>query len=410
MAASAASESHTVLHPHHANADAPPSDDYGLSTRSSSYSGLREPSGSQDITIVGRTGPERGDKEGRVIANGGIPRSPGQQDPSYVSVTGSDLFRLPREVRDKIYRMCLTAHGGNVVEWLSAHQPWAMSPKLLGTCKAVYHEAGPLLYAMNTLGFHHPSDANMLVRAISCPTLAQKISSVSLVVRAQDTRLWVPYLDSSQKRRSLKSDFPNLRQLDIRFKSNKWQHTQNPWNNLRSWHEDSRLDEIVDCVRTVFLTRGCVRHPHPDSGVAAMPDAPEPSPLDLHSTQTPRPDRAHGGQWEIAPTIKVVCACRVHPTHFHTLTRDDRPTATPPFEGGQIPLELLEYSPAPQPVVEGDVFTVFSAADLKGKARESFDPDLGATSSARTAFACKMGILLALEIYSTDGRREAEGG
>ena len=151
---------------------------------------------------------------------------------------------------------CLTSQSSLPVEWpsnlKSGHR---MIPKLLRTCRIIYEEASPVLYTSNCLAFQHPSDANMFVRAISSPLHGQRITQLHLQIRAQDTRLWMPYITSTDPCRSLKADFPCLRDLSVRFRSNKWQHALPPDANMRLWSEDSRLDEVIDGLRHVYLPK-----------------------------------------------------------------------------------------------------------------------------------------------------------
>ncbi|KAI7564239.1 hypothetical protein KC346_g21572, partial [Hortaea werneckii] len=114
------------------------------------------------------------------------------------SVAGSLLFTLPREIRDRIYTFCLAADNGTPVEWPlapGAKNLCSLQPQLLRTCKTIHDESAPLLYSLNHLVFHHPSDANMFVRALASPPLARRFTTVvSLHIKATDTRLWMPYL------------------------------------------------------------------------------------------------------------------------------------------------------------------------------------------------------------------------
>ena len=74
------------------------------------------------------------------------------------------------------------------MEWPTQWKSYTLQPQILRTCKIVYNEAAPLMYAINTMTFHHPSDANMFVRAISSPDFAREITNLSLNIKAQNKR------------------------------------------------------------------------------------------------------------------------------------------------------------------------------------------------------------------------------
>ena len=334
------------------------------------------------------------------------------------SVAESPLFTLPREIRDRIYSFCLTSQNREQIEWPTQWRSNTLQPQLLRTCKIVYSEAAPLLYALNTMTFHHPSDANMFVRAISSPILSRHIANLNLHIKAQDTRLWMPYLTSRDLSRSLKSDFPNLRELSIRFRSNKWQHTLPPESNMKIWSEDSRLDEIIDGLRHVFM---------PDMPRGPKNEAEYETFLSNHSANFPLDpsDPQYRKQWleihkartafvakkDSTPTIKVVCACRVHDRHYTALTTALPPTTVPdltrPGNGtGVIQQQSDDIFSPPAPVKEGEPFRGFTPIDLQSGMKRLHDPELGSANVARTPFADKHGILLSLEIHCLDPKRD----
>ena len=335
------------------------------------------------------------------------------------SVVESPLFTLPREIRNRIYDYCLTAQSGLPMEWPSLWKSYHLQPQLLRTCRIIYNEAAPLLYTLNNMTFHHPSDANMFVRAISSPVLAKHTANLSLHIKAQDTRLWMPYLTSKDINRSVKADFPNLRELSIRFRSNKWQHGLPPEANMKIWHEDSRLDEIIDSLRHVFLPDGPQEPENEREFETYVSNNPSAFPLDPS-------DPSYKKQWlaihkaradfsrkqEATPTIKVVCACRVHATHFTTLTTSPIPPPLAPdlsqANNGTGVIQQTPIPPAepPLPVREGDPFRGFTPIDLRAGIKKLHDPDLGSATVARTPFADKHGILLSLEIHCLDPKRD----
>lgn len=334
------------------------------------------------------------------------------------SVAESPLFVLPREIRDRIYNFCLIAQNGWAVEWPTVWNAYALQPQLLRTCKIIHNEAAPLLYTLNKMTFHHPSDANMFVRAITNPMLSRHVASLSLHIKAQDTRLWMPYLTSRDPSRSLKADFPHLRDLSIRFRSNKWQHSLSPEANMKIWSEDSRLDEIIDGLRHVFLPDGPQEpktesefETHISNHPGAFPlDPDDPSYekqwLNIHSARN-----AFANRQDAPPNIRVVCACRVHSTHFISLTTPTTSTPLPdlaqPNNGTGVIQQTTDQPPAPRiPVVEGEPFRGFTAVDLQAGVKKLHDDELGSANVARTPFADKFGIFLSLEIHCLDPKRD----
>ncbi|EME47532.1 hypothetical protein DOTSEDRAFT_69472 [Dothistroma septosporum NZE10] len=321
------------------------------------------------------------------------------------SVANSLLFELPREIRDRIYSLCLMSRETLPVEWprpRDAHTSYDLQPQLLRTCRVIHNESAALLYTLNNMTFHHPSDANMFVRAIASSMHSQQVTNLSLHIKAQDMRLWMPYITSTDESRSLKADFPNLRELGVRFRSNKWAHQHTPDSNLKTWHEDSRLDEVIDGLRHVFRPENL---PEPISErefqeyMARNPTAFQEAGdnyqfrkrlLELQKARANTPKHRHD-----IPVVRVCCACRVHSAHFSTLTEPrltDRTTA--------------EELPPPVPVREGEEFHGFTAIDLQNGVKRLHDPDLGSANVARTPYANKHGVLIALEIHCLDPKKD----
>ncbi|KAK5164553.1 uncharacterized protein LTR77_009759 [Saxophila tyrrhenica] len=323
------------------------------------------------------------------------------------SVARSPLFLLPREIRDRVYAFCLTAEDDRPVEWPSLFKACHLQPQLLRTCKIIHDEAAPLLYTLNNLTFHHPSDANMFVRAMASTIYAQQIQHLSLHIRAQDTRLWMPYLTSRDSKRSLEADFPCLRNLHIRFRSNKWQHSHTPEANLKTWAEDSRLDEVIDSVRNVYLPAGKETsrnergsRPHRSAG-----------PL--------RDERAFEERTNHrTPTIRLTCVHRIHPTHFTALTNPPAttaaPTNPPDLSLASNPTGVIQQTPPtlntsepPSPVLPNAPFTRYTPIDLRtNPIKRLHDRDLGSTAVAQTVFTERKGVLICLEINCLDPKRE----
>ncbi|CAK1361939.1 hypothetical protein CB0940_02742 [Cercospora beticola] len=343
------------------------------------------------------------------------------------SVAHSLLFSLPREIRDRIYALCVQSRDGLPVEWPRSeahrrHNPYDIQTALLRTCRAVHSEAAPLLYSLNNLTFHHPSDANVFVRAICDLHFGIRITSLSLHVKAADIRMWMSYLNTTDPTRSLRFDFPNLRNLGLRYKSSRWNHAHSADHNLKSWVDDPRLDELLDGIRDVYCSYWCspqeekARADEEQELIGFDPDNCFPEPQDSNPQEQDR-QREHyfllrhtrlerARQKELCPTIRICCACRVHPTHFQSLTR---PAAVQMPQHQRPPGVLPEAKDLPQiPVVEGGPFPPngFSHIDLQRDVKKLHDPELGSANVSRTPYVLRKGVLLALEIHSVDARRE----
>jgi hypothetical protein len=401
-----------------------------LSTRSLSYMSTadaanpRDRSMSRGMTYPRRPGPVRQATEmtddsdysleiaQRDIELNDIPELP-------ESVAESPLFLLPREIRDRIYSFCLTAREGEPLEWPTEHLQCGLQPQLLRTCKIIYNEAGPMLYTLNDMTFHHPSDANMFVRAVSSQRFSHHVSKLSLHIRATDTRIWMPYIMTSRDRhRGLEYDFPHLRELSIRIRSNKWQHNLSPEANLKIWSEDERFDEIVDGIRSVYLPAGPQIPKTDDELDTYISNNPASFPLDPRQPE-------HEKEWShIAtarselqrrqasmPTIRVTCAFRVHETHFTALTTpSSTASSTTSSNADQTngPLRLPSPAIPSSPIAEGQPYRPFIAADLRANPVKRFnDAEAGSCATARTPFADKNGILLALEIHCLDPKPDS---
>lgn len=320
------------------------------------------------------------------------------------SVARSPLYELPREIRERIYSFCLSSRDSLPVEWPRPSQwriqnPYGLQPQLLRTCRIVRDEAAPLLYTLNNLTFHHPSDANIFVRAFASPIYAQQITNLSLHIKAQDMRSWMPYITSRDPTRSLMADFPCLRELGVRFRSAKWNQRETPLNNLKTWFDDSRLDEAIDGLCYVFFP--------PQADVNDRSENQQlPSGLELGTARggraRARTTQAPNAQLERArpapPIIRVCCACRVHPTQFTALTVSPDPAAsqTVPEESAQQVV----------PVRENETFRGFTPIDLQNGVKKLFDAELGSANVSRTPYTWRKGVLLALEIHCIDPKKD----
>jgi hypothetical protein len=159
------------------------------------------------------------------------------------STANSPLFKLPREIRLKIYNYCLTSKYS--VLWPVDRLALNLQPQLLRTCSTIFNEAAMILYS-NMLHFIHPSDANMFIWAHK-PDLGRSVTKMLFQIRDRDVKaVWTGYLSSTKPERSLLSDYPNLRTLHIQFRSG---FLLGMGGNLNSrferWEADSHLKEVV---------------------------------------------------------------------------------------------------------------------------------------------------------------------
>lgn len=248
------------------------------------------------------------------------------------SVVESPLFRLPRELRDSIYAYCLSS--ALDVPWprgLDHQLKYNLQPQVLRLCHAIYAEALPVLYSSNKLSFSHPTDANIFVRAMTEHKLSRRhISSLRFDIDIKDTRLWMPYLTSSDTHRSLRADFPSVRDLVIRFASTRWNHAATVDSNVKAWW-DTKLSELVDGLRSVYF-------PRPEASAASSHEPIKPlnemSNIEFwHFVNARRPGEdlefkkqlldMHKVHVHVVPVeppeVEVWCVCRVHIPHFRAL-------------------------------------------------------------------------------------------
>ncbi len=188
---------------------------------------------------------------------------------------------------------------------------------------------------------------------------------------------------------------------------------------MKLWANDGRLEEVINGLRHNFLPH--IPHGPKDegeyetylsnhsSGFPLNPGDPsfQRQWLEIHKART-----AFTAKKEATPIIRIICACRVHATHYTALTTARLPPAvvidlTQPNNGTGVIQQQSDdaFRPA-QPVVEGEPFRGFTAIDFRSGMKRLHDPDLGAANVARTPFADKDGILLALEIHCLDPKRE----
>jgi hypothetical protein len=357
----------------------------------------------EDVELVNSAGKQPSSDPSYSSINASIPVLPN-------SVAKSLLYTLPRELRDRIFAYCLTSHDNLPIEWPSLWRPYGLQPQLLRTCKIIRDEAGPMLYTLNAQMFHHPSDANIFVRAFISPVLGKQITHLNLHIKAQDTRLWTPYLTSTDPVRSVKADFPALKELSIRYRSNKWQHQAPIETNMKHWADDSKLDEITNGLRHVFLGMENSSEsqwswdPSARLNLAgALPEERQRFERQLYDQVV----EAQGLQPYVRsndePILRVTCACRVHSAHFQELTTPT-PATSDSSEATVEDPEALNAPPAP--VKDGDVFRGFTAVDLQRDIKKFYDQESGSTDVAQTPFTDKSGVLLSLEIYCSETKKD----
>jgi hypothetical protein len=159
------------------------------------------------------------------------------------SIANSPLFKLPKELRLRIYSYCLTTKYS--VLWPADRLALDLHSQLLRTCHTVYDEAAQMLYT-NMLHFIHPSDANMFLWAHN-PSLGRGITKMLFQIRDRDVKaIWTGYLSSTKPERSLLNDYPNLRVLHIQFRSG-FLHAMNGnlHNRFEKWDSDSAFREVL---------------------------------------------------------------------------------------------------------------------------------------------------------------------
>ncbi|KIV99733.1 uncharacterized protein PV09_08660 [Verruconis gallopava] len=159
------------------------------------------------------------------------------------SVANSPLFRLPKDIRVRIYNYCLSSKYS--VMWPVDRLNLELQPQLLRTCSTIYKEAVAILYS-NTLHFIHPSDANMFLWAHN-PDLGRSVTKLLFQIRDRDVKaIWSGYLSSTRVERSLQKDYPNLRTLHIQFRSSFLNAMNgNIAGRFERWENDNTFREVL---------------------------------------------------------------------------------------------------------------------------------------------------------------------
>ncbi|KAF2860186.1 hypothetical protein K470DRAFT_217595 [Piedraia hortae CBS 480.64] len=292
------------------------------------------------------------------------------------------FLALPLEIRGRIYGYCLTAADGMRVGWPAPPLAYGLQPQLLRVSRVIYEEAGPVLYSSNWLAFHHASDANMFARAMASSDLVQHhVKFLALSIKASETRLWMPYLTGGSgedaRTRRLTSDFPALRELSVRYRSNRWYPQVDMEQVLGHWLDDMRLFEVIDGLSSVLG-----RRPGPERAV---------DDIDLCEfmafTNSRAPEDKTFGRLKLnalAPRIKITCAYRLSTQLFNELLEE--------------PVALS--MPA---VRDGEPYRGFTRADLRGRGVLTVvDPEFGIVRTASTPFADRNGVWIALEVHCNE--------
>ncbi|KAF2461898.1 hypothetical protein BDY21DRAFT_3197 [Lineolata rhizophorae] len=168
--------------------------------------------------------------------------------------TSCPLFRLPRELRDKIYSYVLTQP--HPIWWPTERASNGLWPALLAVSRRVHSEAAPHLHTTNAFMFAHPSDCNMFARTHSRPH-TRLIQTLYLHVRDRDMPLWRAYLSSTNADRSLAYDLPDLKSVYILYRSSFWNpHPGELRDNYFRWQQDPRLRDL--CLSLEDKTKATV--------------------------------------------------------------------------------------------------------------------------------------------------------
>lgn len=215
------------------------------STNPSSYASSHHEDTDNDIPTTTTT--PRG-------SGAGLHSIPDKQAPP----TKPELFTLPRELRERIYTSALSTP--HTIPWPSASLRTHLAPQLLRTCKMIYAEAAPVLYAQNGFQFTHPSDANMFLYNHNPDLIRENVKKIHLVIKDhRDVRnLWTYWLSSTMATRSLATDYPNLTTLDIRLRSDLIRTLNGDLvDRYKRWHGDRALRDIDGALKEQAV-EGCV--------------------------------------------------------------------------------------------------------------------------------------------------------
>lgn len=157
--------------------------------------------------------------------------------------SSSLFFRLPLELRQKIYDHLLTAREQPVV-WPANQTCNDITPGLLATCSQVHEEAGSILYRKNSFKFSHPSDCNVFVR-IADHVHRHDVVNLLLRINEKELRLWQTYLPSTLEKRSFSKDFPKLQTLSVSLRHSPWSLGQDLEVAMANWPVTKALKSLV---------------------------------------------------------------------------------------------------------------------------------------------------------------------
>ena len=176
--------------------------------------------------------------------------------PGEKAIANSPLFRLPREIRDIIWSLCLVS--SRPIRWPSRSCTAGLAPVLLATCQKIHSETISILYERNTLNFSHPSDANMFLwvhagsdnDGVEKPFNGQMVMKLELTCMDYDVRmLWTGYLGSTSLNRSIMHDYPHMKVLHITVRSHFWDGLHGDViDRYRRWQGDRNLRELFQAM------------------------------------------------------------------------------------------------------------------------------------------------------------------
>lgn len=242
-----------------------------------------------------------------------------QSSPSDVSLA-SPLFKLPRELRDRIYAYALVSN--QAIWWPCAKFEHGINLALLSTSRAIYREATEVLYRENRFMFLHPSDANMFRHTMSpapsasLPGYPSLITTLCFRIRDRDVRIWTGYLGSTMTSRSLLHDFPNLRHLWIFYRSGGWAQPQMQLQAQQHLHQHQWIQ-----AQQQVQQQGQIQQPQP-------PGQPQPAQAQ-NALAPPGPLAQLAHAQGAGPPAPPPPASAAFPPHPQTVAPNQPPGPTP---------------------------------------------------------------------------------
>lgn len=165
-------------------------------------------------------------------------------DVSTPSQVKPPFLRIPLEIREHIYALCLVGRDTQPILWPAPHSTHGFTPSLLTVCRQIWVEAAWILYTRNRFTFLHPSDCSVFTHIMDA-NHSHRLTSLVFRLRDRDAdvALWRDYFDSRTPERGLLYDLPKLSNILVVLGQG-WPHVLAPLEAFRKWQTNKALREV----------------------------------------------------------------------------------------------------------------------------------------------------------------------